>query len=144
MGKSRGIKKIAVMAALGACFMASACQTPMTTSVPAPTNDVTNRTTSDIPVAPLPVARNPSVPVMVSGSGESVQTVNLEPGGYTVEFSNTSGHMIVKPVNRDGTSDRAFIISGDTTGVTTYSSNGPVTLQIEARGPWTLNFVPLS
>ena len=113
---------------------------PTTTSGPAPTNSVTNGTP-----ATETVARAPSAPVMVSGSGESVQTVNLEPGGYTVEFTNTDGHLIVKPVNRDGTTGMAFIIASSNSGVTTYASGGPVTLEISnTGGPWTLNFVPLS
>lgn len=85
------------------------------------------------------------MPVELSGSGESVQTANLEPGGYTVKYTNTSGHLIVKPVNRDGSTDLAIINASETSGVTTYASTGPVTLQISnTRGPWTLNFVPLS
>lgn len=83
--------------------------------------------------------------VELSGSGESVLTANLEPGGYTVQYTNTSGHLIVKPVNRDGSTGSAFINANETSGVTTYPSTGPVTLKIEnTRGPWTLRFVPLT
>lgn len=90
--------------------------------------------------------RVPSAPVMVSGSGEAVQTVNLEPGGYTVNYTNTNGFLIVSPVNRDGTTGMSFINAmSSNSGVTTYASTGPVTLQISnTQGPWTLKFVPLS
>jgi len=82
---------------------------------------------------------------MVSGSGTAVQTVNLEPGGYTVNYTNTSGYLAVKTVNRDGTTGTLIINAMDTSGVTTYASGGPVTLEISnTQGPWTLNFVPLS
>jgi hypothetical protein len=40
--------------------------------------------------------------VEVSGSGESIKTADLGQGDYTVSRKNSSGHMIVKPVNRDG------------------------------------------
>ena len=89
--------------------------------------------------------RAPSAPVMVSGSGEAVQTVNLEPGGYTVSYTNSNGFLAVKTVNRDGTTGTLVINATDTSGVTTYASSGPVTLEISnTKGPWTLNFVPLS
>lgn len=84
---------------------------------------------------------------MVSGTGESIQTVNLQPGGYTVNYTSANGFMIVEPVNRDGTTGAAVINSiGTTSGITTYASSGPVTLKIwnTQGGPWTLNFVPLS
>jgi hypothetical protein len=44
--------------------------------------------------------------------------------------------MIVKPANRDGTAGASFINAGDTTGVTTYPSGGPVTLQITMVAGW--------
>lgn len=126
--------------AVAVCMAGTACQASTKAGEPAPTNALTTPTASTS--ATLPV---PTVPVDLSGSGESVLTANLEPGGYTVQFTNTSGHMIVKPVNRDGTTESSFINTSDTSGVTTYASTGPVTLKIEnTRGPWTLRFVPLA
>ena len=141
MWENLGTKKIVIVTALGACLAASACQMPTTTSGPAPTNAVTNAT----PLTETAV-RAPSAPVMVSGAGESIQTVNLEPGGYTVNYTNASGWMIVETVNRDGTTGPFINAIATTSGITTYASSGPVTLKIwnTQGGPWTLNFVPLS
>ena len=51
----------------------------------------------------------------------------------------------MKPVKRDGTKGSTFINASEKSGVTTYASTGPVTLQIEnTKGPWTLRFVPLT
>ena len=108
-----------------------------------PTNAMTNRTPSAVSLAPPA----PTTPVTVSGTGESIQTVNLQPSGYTVSYTNANGYMIVEPVNRDGTTGAAIILSiGTTSGITTYASSGPVTLKIwnTQGGPWTLNFVPLT
>jgi hypothetical protein len=129
--------------AVGICVVGTACETPRNTS-PAPTNSVTAPTANAVTTPPT-VVPVPTVPVDLAGSGESVQTANLEPGGYTVNYTNTSGHLIVKPVNRDGSTGASIINASETSGVTTYASTGPVTLQIEnTRGPWTLHFVPLS
>jgi hypothetical protein len=106
---------------------------------PAPTNALTvpgNSASSQ--------AKKPTVPVTVSGEGEQVKTVNLEPGGYTVKYTNTSGNMTVRPVNPDGSTEMYIINAFSETGVTTYASKGPVTFQISnVLGPWTLEFVPL-
>ena len=136
------MKNTAITAAIavGICVAGTACQMPRTTTSQAPTNSVTAPTTSTSEVVHVP-----SAPVEISGSGESVQTVNLEPGGYTVQYTNTSGFLIVNPVNRDGSTGSTIINASETSGVTTYASSGPVTLQItNTRGPWTLRFVPLS
>ncbi|SEB29595.1 hypothetical protein SAMN04490239_0115 [Rhodococcus koreensis] len=118
----------------------TACQASTKANEPAPINALTAPTASTSTAVPAP-----TVPVELSGSGESVLTANLEPGGYTVQYTNTSGHLIVKPVNRDGSTGSAFINANETSGVTTYPSTGPVTLKIEnTRGPWTLRFVPLT
>ncbi|WP_139794585.1 hypothetical protein [Prescottella equi] len=126
--------------AAAVCVAVTACQAPSKADEIAPTNALTVPKTSISTAVPVP-----TVPVELSGSGESVLTANLEPGGYTVQYTNTSGHMIVKPVNRDGTKGSSFINTSETSGVTAYASTGPVTLQIEnTRGPWTLRFVPLA
>lgn len=135
----RKVLTAAVMAA-GVCMVGTACQGPTKTAELAPTNALTAPTASSSTAVPVP-----TVPVELSGSGESVLTANLEPGGYTVQYTNTSGHLIVKPVKRDGTKGSTFINASEKSGVTTYASTGPVTLQIEnTRGPWTLRFVPLT
>ena len=122
------------------CLVATACQASTEAEEGAPTFPRAVSTASSSTAVPVPTA-----PVEISGSGESVQTANLERGGYTVQYTNTSGHLIVKPVNRDGTKGSSFINANETSGVTTYASTGPVTLQIEnTRGPWTLRFVPLT
>jgi hypothetical protein len=112
----------------------------------APSNAVT-APTADAPVASVPsatVASVPREPVEVSGSGESVQTVNLEPGGYTVQYT-TERCLIVRPVKSDGSQGTALINACSGPGVTTYSSTGPATFQItNVRGPWALRFVPLA
>lgn len=128
--------------ALSICFFGAACQVPTKSSVPAPTNALTQPTGGTAATSSVHV---PSAPVHLSGSGEAVQTASLEPGGYTVRYTNTSGYLIVHPVNRDGSTGSAIINAAETSGVTTYASTGPVTLQItNTRGPWTLDFVPLS
>jgi hypothetical protein len=109
---------------------------------PAPTNALTAPTTSISTAAP--VAPVPSVPVDLNGSGDSVQTVNLEVGGYTIQYTNSTGYLIVKPVNRDGSTGASIINASETSGVTSYKSDGPVTLQVENGGQWSLHFVPLS
>ena len=106
-----------------------------------PTNTMTNPTPPAVNLAPP----TPITPVLVSGAGESIQTVNLEPGGYTVNYTNASGWMIVETVNRDGTTEAFINAIATTSGITTYASSGPVTLKVHnTLGPWTLNFVPLS
>ena len=148
---------IATLVAGSICFAGTACQAPATKSTsPAPTNSVTAPITSVTTVtatvtatatassSAIPVEPVPSGPVEVSGSGEAVKTVNLAEGGYTVEYT-TERCLIVKPVIRDGSQGSAIINACSGSGVTTYSSTGPVTLQItNARGPWTLRFVPLA
>ncbi|WP_143051281.1 hypothetical protein [Rhodococcus koreensis] len=130
----------AAVVAVGVCMAGTACQASTKANEPAPINALTAPTASTSTAVPAP-----TVPVELSGSGESVLTANLEPGGYTVQYTNTSGHLIVKPVNRDGSTGSAFINANETSGVTTYPSTGPVTLKIEnTRGPWTLRFVPLT
>ncbi|WP_409436111.1 hypothetical protein [Mycobacterium sp. SMC-14] len=131
----------AAVMAVGVCMAGTACQVPSsgTTTGPAPTNALTMPTASVS--TPVPV---PTVPVDLSGSGESVQTANLEPGGYTVQYTNTSGYLIVEPVNRDGSTGGSIINATQTSGVTSYASGGPVTLHIYNGGDWTLHFVPLS
>lgn len=128
--------------AVGICAGAVACATPSTTTTdPAPTNALTAPTASISTAAPVPV---PTVPVEVSGSGDTVQTANLERGGYTIQYTNSTGYLIVKPVNRDGSTGVAIINASDPSGVTSYASTGPVTLQVENGGDWTLRFVPLA
>ncbi len=132
----------AIAVAVGICVVGTACQMPTKNTSPAPTNSLTAPTASVSTAAPVPA---PTVPVDLAGSGESVQTANLEPGGYTVNYTNTSGYLVVQPVNRDGSTGAAIINASENSGVTTYASTGPVTLQItNTRGPWTLHFVPLS
>jgi hypothetical protein len=129
-------------------MVGTACETPTTkSSGPAPTNSVTAPITSvsTVTVTASPAVPVASVPVDVSGSGDAVKTVDLGQGGYTVSYTNTSGHMIVKPVNLDGSTDSSIINASETSGVTTYASTGPVTFEISnTRGPWTLSFVPLA
>ena len=133
---------VVALAALGSILPDS--KTKETSS--APSNAVT-APTADAPVASVPsatVASVPRVPVEVSGSGESVQTVNLEPGGYTVQYT-TERCLILKPVERDGSQGYSIVNTCSGPGVTTYSSTGPATFQItNVSGPWTLRFVPLS
>ena len=90
------------------------------------------------------VAPIPSVPVDLNGSGESVQTVNLERGGYTIQYTDSTGYLIVEPVKRDGSTGAAIINASETSAVTSYASDGPVTLHIRNGGQWSLHFVPLS
>jgi hypothetical protein len=66
--------------------------------------------------------------VTVSGSGEEVKTVNLERGGYTVQYTDTTGYLIVEPVERDGSTGVSIINASSMSGVTTYASTGPVTI----------------
>src|SRR4051794_6290064 len=128
--------------AVGICVVGTACQMPTKNTSPAPTNSLTAPTASVSTAAPVPV---PTVPVELSGSGESVQTANLEPGGYTVQYTNTTGYLIVEPVKRDGSTGAAIINAmNENSGVTTYASTGPVTLHIRNGGEWSLHFVPLS
>ena len=131
-------------------MVVTACQAPATKSAePAPTNSVTAPITSvrtvtvtATPAAPVvPVA---SAPVEVSGSGDTVKTVDLGQGGYTVQYTNSTGYLIVLPVERDGSTGSAMINATDSSGVTTYASTGPVTLQFQNGGSWTLRFVPLA
>jgi hypothetical protein len=124
--------------AVGICVAGTACQIPKSTS-PAPTNALTAPTTSISTVAPIP-----SVPVDLNGSGESVQTVNLERGGYTIQYTDSTGYLIVEPVKRDGSTGASIINASETSGVTNYASDGPVTLHIYNGGQWSLHFVPLS
>jgi hypothetical protein len=82
--------------------------------------------------------------VEVSGSGDTVKTVNLAPGGYTVEYTNSTGYLIVKPVSSDGSQGSSIINASNNSGIVTYASTGPVTLQFKNGGNWSLRFVPLS
>lgn len=128
-------------------MVGTACQAPSSKSTgPAPTNSVTAPITSvsTVTVTANPVAPVASAPVDVSGSGDTVKTVDLGRGGYTVEYTNSSGYLIVEPVSRDGSTGSAIINASDNSGVATYASTGPVTLQFRNGGQWTLRFVPLS
>ncbi|BCO56977.1 hypothetical protein MINTM008_23680 [Mycobacterium intracellulare] len=110
---------------------------------PAPTNALTAPSPSfDTPVSTA--VRVPAAPVTVSGSGEEVKTVNLEPGGYTVKYTDTTGYLIVEPVKRDGSTGSSIVNASSTSGVTTYASTGPVTIHVKNGGDWSLQFVPLS
>jgi hypothetical protein len=85
------------------------------------------------------------VPVNLNGSGESVQTANLEQGGYTVQYTNSTGYLIVEPVKRDGSTGASIINAmNEKSDVTTYASDGPATFHIRNGGEWSLHFVPLS
>ena len=133
------MKKSVVAVLVGVFVAGAACGLPTMSGGPAPTNELTMPGSSA-----TSQASKPTVTVTVSGEGEQVKTVNLEPGGYTVKYTNSSGHLIVKPVNQDGSTGMPLVIASGNTGVTTYASTGPVTLQItNTRGPWTLDFVPL-
>ena len=127
--------------AVGICAVGTACQLPTKSASPAPTNAVTAPTANA--VTPT-VAHIPSAPVTLSGSGESVQTANLERGGYTVQYTDTSGFLIVEPVKHDGSTGGAIINATEMSGVATYASDGPVTLHIKNGDEWSLHFVPLS
>ncbi|MGA9674082.1 MAG: hypothetical protein WBR28_02130 [Mycobacterium sp.] len=129
--------------AVGICVAGTACQIPKNTTSPAPTNAVTAPTPS-ISTAVSTVVRAPAVPVTVSGSGEEVKTVNLERGGYTVQYTDTTGYLIVEPVERDGSTGVSIVNASSTSGVTTYASTGPVTIHVKNGGDWSLQFVPLS
>lgn len=118
----------------------TACQASTKADEPAPIKALTALTASTSTAVPVP-----TVPVELSGTEDSVLTANLEPGGYTVQYTNTSGYLIVKPVNRDGSTGSSFINASNKSGVTSYASTGPVTLEIKnSNGPWTLRFVPLA
>lgn len=130
----------ATVIALGVCVAASGCGSATKTGAPAPTNELTAPITSAAPVA----EPAPTRPVEVSGSGDTVKTVDLEKGGYTVQYTNSTGYLIVMPVNRDGSTGTAFVNASDNAGVVTYASTGPVTLQFKNGGEWSLRFVPLS
>ena len=127
---------------VGICVAGTACQLPTKSASPAPTNAVPAPTANAV-TTPT-VAHIPSAPVTLSGSGESVQTANLEPGGYTVQYTDTSGYLIVEPVKPDGSTDASIINASEKSGVTTYHSDGPVTLHIRNGDEWSLRFVPLS
>lgn len=144
------MKVAAAAMALAACMTGAACQTPSTkSSGPAPSNSVTAPITS---VSTVTVTASPagpavpaaSAPVEVSGSGDTVKTVDLGQGGYTVQYTNSTGYLIVLPVERDGSTGAPMINAMDSSGVTTYASTGPVTLQFQNGGDWTLRFVPLA
>jgi hypothetical protein len=136
----------ATAVAVGICVAGSACQQSPRSTSPAPTNSVTAPITSvsTVTVTASPVAPVASAPVEVSGSGDTVKTVNLGQGGYTVQYTDSSGFLIVEPVSRDGSTGSAIINATDNSGVATYASTGPVTLQFRNGGEWTLRFVPLS
>lgn len=131
----------AAVISVGISISGTACLPTEKSAGSAPTNSLTVPTTS---TATATAAAAPTVPVEISGSGDTVKTVNLEKGGYTVEYKNSTGFLIVKPVNRDGSTGLAFVNASDNSGVTTYASTGPVTLQVENGGEWSLLFVPLS
>lgn len=133
--------------AMGAGLTAIACGMPTTTATKtsAPTNSLTAPTASFSATPPAPTTPAVrAVPVDASGSGDSVTTVNLEVAGYTIQYTNSTGYMIVKPVQSDGSTGTTIINATDPSGVTSYKSTGPVTLQVQNAGEWTLHFVPLS
>jgi len=130
--------------AVGICVAATACETPQNTS-PAPTNAVTAPTASSSTAstaAPAPAV--PRVSVDLSGTGESVQTANLQEGGYTIQYTDTSGYLIVVPVKPDGSDGPSIINASENSGVTNFHADGPVTLHIKNGDQWSLHFVPLS
>lgn len=127
--------------AVGICVAGTACE--VHTTGPAPTNAVTAPTDSFSSTA-APVPAVPRVSVDLSGTGESVQTANLESGGYTIQYTDTSGYLIVIPVKPDGSDGPAIINADEKSGVTNFHADGPVTLHIQNGDQWSLHFVPLS
>jgi len=86
--------------------------------------------------------------VKVVGTGESVKTVKLDRGAYTVKY-HAANSIIVAPVNSDGSEGLPFINGFDfdkaVDGTAPYSAVGPVTLHVwNTTGPWTLTFTPLN
>jgi hypothetical protein len=139
------VRKVVAVAtmAVGISVGGTACE--VHTSGPAPTNAVTAPTASFSTDASVPaVPARPRVSVDLSGSGESVQTANLESGGYTIQYTDTSGYLIVIPVKPDGSDGPAIINADEKSGVTNFHADGPVTLHIQNGDDWSLHFVPLS
>lgn len=112
-------------------------------SDPAPRNNDTIQ--SDVPSA---VDAVDAVPVIVTGSGESVKTVELVDSGYTVAYESGDNCLIVSPVQADG-SDGISVVNecnfdGALTGTTTFNADGPVTLHVwNTNASWSLTFTPL-
>ena len=128
--------------AVGICVAGTACEMHKSTA-PAPTNAVTAPTDSYSSTA-TPVPATPRESVDLSGSGESVETAKLESGGYTIQYTDTSGYLIVIPVSPDGSDGPSIINASEKSGVTNFHADGPVTLHIKNGGQWSLHFVPLS
>lgn len=90
----------------------------------------------------------PAYPVTITGTGESVETAELVPHGYTVKYQAASNCIIVKPVQSDGTDGSSFVnqcaSGGSVSGTTTYRATGRTTFHVfNTNGAWTLTFNPL-
>jgi hypothetical protein len=88
-----------------------------------------------------------AAPVTVTGTGESVKTVELESGGYTVNYTAASNYLIVAPVQSSGEDGPAIVNangSNGVTGTTTFHANGRTTFHVSnTQGEWSLTFTPL-
>lgn len=97
-----------------------------------------------------PVTHIAGPPITIEGNGESVQTVDLQTGGYTVGYRATTFTLIVAPVLASGGDDSPIInaispdIHGTASGMTTFHSSGRTTFHVfNTQGAWALKFTPL-
>lgn len=121
---------------------------PTNTPSSAPRNSDTKPSASAAQAQPK-VARTP---VELSGTGETVKTVELQKGGYTVKYHAGGTALIVQPVNPDGSDSFAWMvnalspnINGPVDGTTTIKATGPATVHVSnVNGEdWSLTFTPL-
>jgi hypothetical protein len=88
-----------------------------------------------------------AAPITISGTGETVKTVNLQEGGYTVDYTCATNYLIVSPVQSSG-EDGAPIVNASgpsgASGTANFHATGRTTVHVHnTDGAWTLTFTPL-
>lgn len=135
------MKKLIVTAAL----LSAAC-TPVDTNYHGTVSSPPTPTSQIAPAAPTVNA----APITITGTGESVKTVDLQAGGYTVNYRASSAYLIVCPVEASGNDGMAIVnaSSQDDSGVSgtaNFHATGRTTFHVSnTEGTWTLTFTPLS
>jgi hypothetical protein len=135
------MKKLIVTAAL----LSAAC-TPVDTSYHGTVSSPPTPTSQVALAAPTVNA----APITITGTGESVKTVDLQVGGYTVNYRASTTHLIVCPVEASGNDGIAIVNAssqGDSgaSGTANFHATGRTTFHVSnTDGTWTLTFAPLS
>lgn len=91
-----------------------------------------------------------AAPITITGDGEMVKTVDLQEGGYTVNYTCATNYLIVSPVQSSGEDGPAIVnasgrsSAGGVSGTANFHATGRTTVHVHnTDGAWSLTFTPL-